>query len=105
MKQLILYVDFNVSVHKSASLRVQRRGIRARIIVVIINNTTMDTFRRELTYKYGVTQIGLSPTYGTGPFFDTGDTAWMLASTALVLFMTLPGLALFYGGMVILCNN
>jgi len=31
---------------------------------------------------------------------DTGDTAWMLVSTALVLFMTLPGLALFYGGMV-----
>ncbi len=30
---------------------------------------------------------------------DTGDTAWVLASTALVLFMT-PGLALFYGGMV-----
>ncbi len=31
---------------------------------------------------------------------DTGDTAWVLASTALVLFMTLPGLALFYGGLV-----
>ena len=31
---------------------------------------------------------------------DTGDTAWMLVSTVLVLFMTLPGLALFYGGMV-----
>lgn len=31
---------------------------------------------------------------------DTGDTAWMLTSTALVLFMTLPGLALFYGGLV-----
>jgi len=31
---------------------------------------------------------------------DTGDTAWMLASTALVLMMTVPGLALFYGGMV-----
>jgi ammonium transporter, Amt family len=31
---------------------------------------------------------------------DTGDTAWMLASTALVLLMTLPGLALFYGGLV-----
>ena len=29
---------------------------------------------------------------------DTGDTAWMLTSTALVLFMTLPGLALFYAG-------
>ena len=31
---------------------------------------------------------------------DTGDTAWMLTSTALVLMMTIPGLALFYGGMV-----
>lgn len=33
-------------------------------------------------------------------FADTGDTAWILTSTALVLFMTLPGLALFYGGLV-----
>jgi len=31
---------------------------------------------------------------------DTGDTAWVLTSTALVLFMTIPGLALFYGGLV-----
>tara|TARA_A100001388_G_scaffold218105_1_gene168634 strand:+ start:1095 stop:2306 length:1212 start_codon:yes stop_codon:yes gene_type:complete len=31
---------------------------------------------------------------------DTGNTAWILISTALVLFMTLPGLALFYGGLV-----
>src|SRR5881409_1629800 len=31
---------------------------------------------------------------------DKGDTAWMLTSTALVLLMTTPGLALFYGGMV-----
>ncbi|MFT4570971.1 MAG: Amt family ammonium transporter [Hyphomicrobiaceae bacterium] len=31
---------------------------------------------------------------------DTGDTAWILVSTALVLFMTIPGLALFYGGLV-----
>jgi Amt family ammonium transporter len=34
------------------------------------------------------------------PALDTGDTAWMLTSTALVLMMTIPGLALFYGGMV-----
>ena len=34
------------------------------------------------------------------PAVDTGDTAWMLASTALVLLMTVPGLALFYAGMV-----
>jgi Amt family ammonium transporter len=35
-----------------------------------------------------------------GPKLDTGDTAWILVSTALVLLMTIPGLALFYGGMV-----
>ena len=34
------------------------------------------------------------------PRIDSGDTAWMLTSTALVLMMTAPGLALFYGGMV-----
>jgi len=31
---------------------------------------------------------------------NSGDTAWMLTSTALVLFMTIPGLSLFYAGMV-----
>jgi Amt family ammonium transporter len=31
---------------------------------------------------------------------DSGDTAWMLTSTAIVLLMTIPGVALFYGGMV-----
>jgi ammonium transporter, Amt family len=34
------------------------------------------------------------------PTIDTGDTAWMLTSTALVLLMTIPGVALFYCGMV-----
>jgi Amt family ammonium transporter len=34
------------------------------------------------------------------PKIDSGDTAWMLSSTALVLLMTIPGLALFYAGMV-----
>jgi Amt family ammonium transporter len=34
------------------------------------------------------------------PVLNSGDTAWMLTSTALVLFMTIPGLALFYSGLV-----
>jgi Amt family ammonium transporter len=34
------------------------------------------------------------------PELDTGNTAWLLTATALVLFMTLPGLALFYAGLV-----
>lgn len=36
----------------------------------------------------------------SAPKIDSGDTAWMLVSTALVLLMLIPGLALFYGGMV-----
>jgi Amt family ammonium transporter len=35
-----------------------------------------------------------------GPVADSGDTSWILASAALVLLMTLPGLGLFYGGLV-----
>ncbi|MBF0677833.1 MAG: ammonia channel protein, partial [Devosia sp.] len=31
---------------------------------------------------------------------DTGDTAWMIVSTLLVILMTIPGVALFYGGLV-----
>ena len=34
------------------------------------------------------------------PVLDRGDNAWMLVSSALVLFMTVPGLAMFYGGLV-----
>jgi Amt family ammonium transporter len=47
-----------------------------------------------------------APAAPTAPYatdaknINSGDTAWMLSATALVLFMTVPGLALFYGGMV-----
>ena len=41
-----------------------------------------------------------APAEAAKPKLDTGDTAWLLTSTALVLMMTIPGLALFYGGMV-----
>lgn len=41
-----------------------------------------------------------TPAPAATPKMDSGDTAWILISTALVLLMTIPGLALFYGGMV-----
>ena len=44
--------------------------------------------------------MGLFSISASAEGLDTGDTAWMLTSTALVLFMTLPGLALFYAGLV-----
>ena len=43
-----------------------------------------------------VTEAGHSKISGPGP----GHNAWQMTSTALVIFMTLPGLALFYGGLV-----
>jgi ammonium transporter, Amt family len=44
--------------------------------------------------------LAQQPAANPAPKFDSGDTAWMLTSVALVLMMTIPGLALFYGGMV-----
>ncbi len=60
---------------------------------------------RSKIKKFGAT-LAILPVILTGPALaaedklDSGDTAWMLTATALVLFMTIPGLALFYGGMV-----
>jgi ammonium transporter, Amt family len=59
---------------------------------------------RNLVAGLGATGVLLLPIIAMAadekPKIDSGDTAWMLTSTALVLMMTIPGLALFYGGMV-----
>ena len=47
-----------------------------------------------------ILMMALLPGIGWSQTLDSGDTAWMLTATALVLFMTLPGLALFYAGLV-----
>ncbi len=51
-------------------------------------------------YLMSTVALFLLPSIASADSLDTGDTAWILTSTALVLFMTLPGLALFYGGLV-----
>jgi Amt family ammonium transporter len=56
--------------------------------------------------RYAMPALGLAvlatPAFAqdAAPKIDTGDTAWMLTSSAIVLMMTIPGLALFYAGMV-----
>ena len=58
--------------------------------------------RKILTYPAAATMLAVAsatPAFAQDAL-DTGDTAWMLTSTVLVLLMTIPGLALFYGGMV-----
>ncbi len=47
-----------------------------------------------------LTMMGPGSAAADGATVSGADTAWILTSTALVLFMTLPGLALFYGGLV-----
>jgi len=59
----------------------------------------MKTANRFLAFAALLTGPGLAlAADAAGP--DSGDTAWMLTATALVLFMTIPGLSLFYAGMV-----
>ena len=51
--------------------------------------------------KFGATALlALAPWGARADELSAGDTAWMLTATALVLFMTIPGLSLFYAGMV-----
>jgi len=64
---------------------------------------TMDRLKRiGFAALAGCSALGASvgPAFAAAPKIDSGDTAWMLTSSALVLMMTIPGLALFYGGMV-----
>ena len=62
---------------------------------------------KHIKGHYGALMVGLlsllpslAMAEDAAPTLNSGDTAWMLTSTALVLFMTIPGLALFYAGMV-----
>ena len=48
----------------------------------------------------GLFAFAAAPAFAQEAAADSGDTAWILTSTALVLFMTMPGLALFYAGLV-----
>ncbi len=66
--------------------------------------TTATPFRRALCTAL-VTPLAVLTAAGAAraqdaPAIDSGDTAWILVSTALVIMMTAPGLALFYGGLV-----
>ncbi len=63
------------------------------------------TAERSRIWPTGVAVVGVciaGPAWAQAPAsaIDSGDTAWMLVASFLVLMMTIPGLALFYGGMV-----
>ncbi len=53
-------------------------------------------YKLILLATLGMVALGAPETWAQDSKIDTGDTAWVLASSALVMAMTLPGLALFY---------
>ena len=59
---------------------------------------------KNLKYTFYVLSMALTivliPNYAYAAELSGSNTAWILTSTALVLFMTIPGLAFFYGGLV-----
>jgi Amt family ammonium transporter len=64
-------------------------------------------YLRKLYHRMAASLLAFAPVMALAdeaaaptPTLSSGDTAWMLTSTALVLFMTIPGLALFYSGLV-----
>ena len=60
-----------------------------------------DPVRSSLAQRLGAAGALLAaPELALANELDSGDTAWMISATALVLFMTIPGLSLFYAGMV-----
>ena len=60
----------------------------------------MTARRRRPAPRWAGGVLALAPLAARADSLDTGDTAWMMTATALVLLMTLPGVALFYGGLV-----
>jgi Amt family ammonium transporter len=56
--------------------------------------------RLALAVATAIATLAASPAFAQAAKIDAADTAWMIGATALVLMMTIPGLALFYAGMV-----
>ena len=58
--------------------------------------------RRPLPFSFALALLASAPpamAQTAAPTLNTGDTAWILTSTLLVILMSIPGLALFYGGL------
>ena len=67
----------------------------------VLGELTMTRLIRRLAMAAGAAAtLVASPAFAQSARIDTADTAWMLGATGLVLMMTIPGLALFYAGMV-----
>jgi Amt family ammonium transporter len=81
-------------------MRMTRMILRVLLLILAMTcTTTLVAHAQQATDAPAVTETAVAAV-AAAPAFDSGNTAWMITATALVLLMTLPGLALFYGGMV-----
>jgi Amt family ammonium transporter len=76
----------------------KRRGLGCERLLRLASLSVLVTMAVAASAGFACAQDATVP--AAAPKIDSGDTAWMLTSMALVLMMTIPGLALFYGGMV-----
>jgi Amt family ammonium transporter len=78
--------------------------IRALILILLFASTipVAAAFAQEVKPSSAAPEAAITaaPAVAPEPRIDKGDTAWILTSSALVLMMTIPGLFLFYGGLV-----
>lgn len=80
----------------------QRRIVNAVILLIFAGAllyAPVASFAQEVLPDQPAVETS-TPAPPAPPKIDSGDTAWMLTSSALVLLMTAPGLALFYAGLV-----
>jgi len=69
-------------------------------VATVITTAETTTVSEAATATAPVAAEVVTPAEPAAPVINSGDTAWILTSSALVLLMTVPALALFYGGMV-----
>lgn len=75
------------------------KGVTMILILLGLLSLTGLALAEEIAPSINVEQAEMTQTEPEKPKIDTGDTSWLIMATALVMLMTLPGLALFYGGL------
>jgi len=81
---------------------VKMKRLVSVLVLMFLMGSVVFVFGEEPKAEVPVTSVmtvGAEPAAPAPLKIDTGDTAWMIVATALVMLMTIPGLALFYGGL------
>ena len=76
------------------------RSVQLALVCLALFTASAVAFADEPPAPASVEAPAAVPAPAAPPKIDSGDTAWLLMSSALVLAMTAPGLAIFYAGMV-----